>query len=207
MPGFGNSPKSASRVSRTTRRPHPLDCVGNSNEKALEVILAGFPQLASRDGHVVDEQFLFRHQPVQVKPQRGDIFGQVWDRFLERHEHARFAELCSAPNQEFQSEQCLSGTGASTDKSGAAAWQPSSRDFVQTLDAGGCFRQRVVEGGPDFFFCAICFFLASVELRRVGSAGHPRFAGRPNQKEATRSLHHSLLILKSSHIYQGRIMD
>src|SRR6202790_4056466 len=39
-------------------RPDPLGCIGNSNEEALEVILAGFPKLASRDGHVVYEQFL-----------------------------------------------------------------------------------------------------------------------------------------------------
>src|ERR1035441_9791345 len=81
-----------------------------------------------------------RHQPVQVEPQRSDILGQVWDRFLERHEHAGLAELGSAPNQELQSEQCLSGTGASTDKSGAAAWQPSPRGFVPSPDASRCPR-------------------------------------------------------------------
>src|ERR1017187_7882705 len=43
-------------------RSHPVDCVGNSNEETLEVILAGFPKLASPDGHLVHEQFLLRHQ-------------------------------------------------------------------------------------------------------------------------------------------------
>src|ERR1700688_1848301 len=95
------------------------------------------------EGYVVHEQFLVRHQSVQVETQRSDILRQVWDRFLERHEYARFAVLGSAANQELQPEQCLSGTGASTDKSGTATWQPSPRDFVQTLDTGGCFRQRV----------------------------------------------------------------
>src|ERR1700675_2979442 len=79
IPGFGNSPKSASMVSRTTRRPNPLDCVGNSNEEAIEVVLAGFPKLASRDGHVVHEEFLVRNEPVQVETQRSDILSQVWD--------------------------------------------------------------------------------------------------------------------------------
>jgi hypothetical protein len=124
-------------------RPHPLDCVGNSNEETLEVILAGFPKFAACDGNMVDEQFLFRHQPVQVEPQRSDILGQVGDRFLERYEHAGFAELGSAPNQELQAEQRLSGSGTATDESRAAPWQPSPRDFIQTLDASGCFRQRV----------------------------------------------------------------
>jgi hypothetical protein len=30
-------------VQYDSARPNPLDCVGNSNEEALEVILAGFP--------------------------------------------------------------------------------------------------------------------------------------------------------------------
>src|ERR1035437_9820492 len=130
-------------VQHDSPRPDLLDSVGNSNEEAIEVILAGFRNLASRDGHVVQEQLLLRHQPVQVETQRSDIRGQVRDRLLERHEHAGFVVLCGAPNQELQSEQCLSGTGASTDQSGTPGWQPSPRDFVQTLDSGAYFRQRL----------------------------------------------------------------
>src|ERR1700675_3869906 len=144
-------------------RPDPLDCVGNSNEEALKVILAGFPQFAAGDGHVVHEQFLVRHQPVQVETERSDILGQIRDRFLERHKHAGFAVLGSASNQELQSEQRLSGTGASTDKSGTTAWQPSPRDFVQTLDSGGCFRQR-------FGRWLACFLLLSHLFRSLPGA-------------------------------------
>ncbi len=124
------------RVEDDSLRANPLDSVGNSNEEAIEVILAGFRNLASRDVHVVQEQLLLGHQVVQVETQRGGVLGQVRDRFLERHEHARFVVLCGASNQELQSEQRLSGTGASADQSGTPGWQPSTRDFVQPLDSG-----------------------------------------------------------------------
>ncbi len=70
-------------VQHDSPRSHPFDCVGNSNEEALEVILSGFPKLAPRDGHLIYEQFLVRHQPVKVEPQRSDILSQVRDRFLK----------------------------------------------------------------------------------------------------------------------------
>src|ERR1700674_4340554 len=122
--------------------PNLLDSVGNSDEEAIEIILPGFRNLAPRDVHVVQEQFLIGHQAIQVETQRSGVLGQVRDRFLERHEHAGFVVLCGAPNQELQSEQCLSGTGASADKSGAPGWQSSPRDFVKPLDSGRSFRQR-----------------------------------------------------------------
>ena len=110
------------RVQDDALRPDPLDRVGNANEEAVEVVLAGFRNLAARDVHVVQEQLLVRHQPVQVETERRGVLGQVRDRFLERHEHAGFVVLGGAPNQELQSEQRLSGTGAAADQRGTPAW-------------------------------------------------------------------------------------
>src|ERR1017187_7689147 len=45
-------------VQDDSSRPDPLDSVGNSNEEAIEIVLPGFRNFASRNVHVVNEQLL-----------------------------------------------------------------------------------------------------------------------------------------------------
>ena len=138
-------------VQHDALRPDLLHGIGDANEEAVEVVLPGFRNLDSRDEHVVEEQLLLGHQRRQVEPERCGVDGQVGNRFLERHEHAGFAVLRGASNQKLEAEHRLAGTGAAADQSRAPLRQPSSGDFVQTLNAGERLPQRLRRRSPCSF--------------------------------------------------------
>ncbi len=83
------------------------DGVGDANEQAIKVVLAGFRDLIARNVHVVQEQLLFFHELVQVEPKRRHVHRQIGQRFLERDEHAGLIELRGAAHQELESKQGL----------------------------------------------------------------------------------------------------
>ena len=94
--------------------------------------------------HVVNQQFLLRHQPRHVEPQRRDVGREVLGCFLEGHEHAGLAELRRAAHEEFHRHQRLAAAGAAADQCRPSARQPAVGDLVQALDAGGRFGQSGV---------------------------------------------------------------
>ena len=91
------------------------------------------------------------------KPSDAAFFGQVGNRFLERHEDAGFAVLRGASDQKLQPEHRLAGTRAAADQRRAPLRQPSSGDFVQTLNAGERLLQR--PGGPSPYSLRGCHLL------------------------------------------------
>ena len=79
------------RVEHDALRPDLLDGVVEPDEQALEIVIAGFLDLAALDAHVVDDELLVGDQARHVVAERGDVGGEIIGRLLEAHEDAGLA--------------------------------------------------------------------------------------------------------------------
>ena len=81
-------------VSSTTRLAlHGVDSVAKPDEKAFEVVLAGFFNLITLHADVINRKLLAGDEFVQVKAQGGDVLGQVLGFLLKGHEDAGITEI------------------------------------------------------------------------------------------------------------------
>ncbi len=115
-----------------------VDGVAQADEQPFEVVLAGLLDLAALDVHVVDDQLAFaRPAPSRSKPSERTFCVSSSVALLERHEHARLAELRGAAHQELHGQQRLAAAGAAADQRRPAARQAAPGDLVEAGDAGG----------------------------------------------------------------------
>ena len=70
-----------------------VDRVPQADEQTVQVVLAGLLDLVGLDPDVVQRELLARRERARVEPERREIQRQIFDRFLERQEHAGFAVL------------------------------------------------------------------------------------------------------------------
>ena len=129
------------RVEHDPLRPDLLDGVVEPDEQALEIVIAGFLDLAALDAHIVDDELLVGDQARHVVAERGDVGGEIVGGLLEAHEDARLAVERHAVDQEGHGEQGLAAAGGAADERRPPGRQAAEHDLVEAVDAG----RRLVE--------------------------------------------------------------
>ena len=121
------------------------------HKDALQIVLPAFLHHPALNVDVIDENLFLPHESREVEAQRSDIGGQFLFRLLERHQHARLAELRRPADEKFRRKERLAAARAAADERGPAPWQAAARDFVEPLDARGGFGQPNGAGGSGNF--------------------------------------------------------
>ena len=70
-----------------------------ANKKSLEVVFAGFFDLAAFNVDEVECDLALPLQFVEIKAKRAHVFGQLGSAFLKHHENAGLAVLHRAANE------------------------------------------------------------------------------------------------------------
>ena len=118
-----------------------IDGKAQADEQPLQVVVAGFLDLAALDEDVVDGELLFALQVRQVKPQGRDVSGELLGGFLKGHEDAGLVELHRPPHQKLHAQKSFAAAGAAAHQGAAPPGQTAIGDLVKALDARGAFGQ------------------------------------------------------------------
>ena len=121
-----------------------VDGMAEADEQAFEIVLTGLLDLGTLDVDVVQQQFVFSGQLVQVEAEGAHILRQFLGSFLEGQEDTGFVELGGAANQEFDGQKRLAAARAAADQRGTTTRQSAAGDFIEALDARGRLGQRRV---------------------------------------------------------------
>ena len=103
---------------RIQHYPLGLDFIHGSaeaDEKAVEIVLARFFNLAALNKYMVDRKLAFALQLVEVEAHRGDVLRQVALGFFKGHEDARLVVVENAVNKEFHPQDSLARSRAAAD--------------------------------------------------------------------------------------------
>jgi hypothetical protein len=130
------SVKLENRVQHHPLRADALDGVIQPDEQSLEVVVAGFLDLAAVQLHVVYDQPVAGDQPVEVVAQGCDVRREVDGVLLEGHEDAGFVMLLRARDQEGHGEQGLAAARSAAQQGGPAGRHAAARDLVEAGDTG-----------------------------------------------------------------------
>jgi hypothetical protein len=125
-------------------RADAVDRCAQPDEEAFEIILSGLVDLAPLHAHMVDRQLPGPEQPGDVEAQRGDVGAQLLGGLLEAHEHTGLVELGDAPDEELHGEEGFAGSRRAADQRRPPPGQPTLRDLIEPLDAGGALHHAGV---------------------------------------------------------------
>src|ERR1700722_976844 len=120
------------------------------NEQALEIIFAGFLDLAAFDGNIVHREQLPLDEIIEVEPQGSDVAFELLLVLLEAHEDAGFVVVARPAGDEFHGQLGLAAAGAAADQRSSAARKPAAGDLIEPGDAGCAFRDRHRWGAHTF---------------------------------------------------------
>ena len=133
-------------------------------EESFQVVIAGFVNLAALDANVINRQFLLIHQFIEIETKRTDILREFCGSFFEGHEDTRLVVLNGAANQELHGEQGLARASAAADEGWPTEGQTTSGDFIEALDASGCFWKTA--GSCGLFLIGLAHSVSVARLSR-----------------------------------------
>ena len=113
-----------------------LDGVLEPHEQALEIVFAGFLDLAAVDMDVVDQQLLLLDQLVEVVAQRAHVLRELVGVFFEGQQHAGFAVSLRAVHEEADTQQGFAGSRAARHQRGPACGQSAIGDVIESRYPG-----------------------------------------------------------------------
>ena len=109
-----------------------LDGVFEAHEQALEIVFAGFLDLAAIDVDVVDDELLLRDQRVEVIAERAHVLREFRGVFLEGHENARLRVLLRAVHEKADAQKRLAGSGAARNERGSSLGKSAVGDVIES---------------------------------------------------------------------------
>ena len=126
----------------TTTRLAPVDGIAQADEKALEIVFAGFGDLGALDLDVIDGELLLGDQLLDVVVKRTDVLDEVLRALFERQEHARLVVLDRAVVKEGHGEQGLAAPRRAAQQGRPALRQAALSNIIEAANAGRRFAYR-----------------------------------------------------------------
>src|SRR4051812_27231794 len=114
-----------------------------ADEKSVEIVFTILLDLVPIDENVINHELLARDHVGDVEPERRDVLADVRGGFLERHQHAGFAELERTAHEKLRRHERFSAAGGAADQGGPAGGQTATRDFVEARYSSGHLYQAV----------------------------------------------------------------
>ncbi len=92
------------RVQRDALGPDRIDRIPQSDEEALEVVLASLLNLGTLDAHVVDDELFLPDELVEIETQGTNVSSKFFGGFLECHENAVLAVVYHSTDKKLHCE-------------------------------------------------------------------------------------------------------
>ena len=122
-------------VQDDTPGPDALYREMDPDKQTFQVECAALFELRPLNVNVLEPDLFPPYEVVQIKPQGSDVCGELFLGFLERNEGTRLIVQGCSPDEKFHRQQCLAATGTAAYECGSPLRYPTSRDFVQSLNA------------------------------------------------------------------------
>jgi hypothetical protein len=112
------------------------DRVIETHEEALEIVFAGFLDLAAVDVDVIDEELFLLAELVEVVSQRAHVGGELLRVLLEREQHAGLAVAQRAFDEKADAEEGFARARTPGDQRGSARGESAIRDVIESWNPG-----------------------------------------------------------------------